>query len=187
MENKKLSLTIGWLYPDLMSTYGDRGNVITMQKRAEWRGIKTEVKHITVGTSAEEISSCDILFMGGAQDLQQEIVTKDLEHSKGKPLKQAIDKGIPGLFICGGFQFLGKYYKAADGTMIPGLSIFDLYTEHPGERKDRCIGNVIIQPTFGDLEEKNIQFVGFENHGGRTYLSDNKYAWGKVVKVFGNN
>lgn len=186
MENN-VHITIGWLYPDLMSTYGDRGNVIVMKNRALWRGISVDVKSIMVDTPAEEIERCDILFMGGAQDLQQEIVTKDLEESKGKFLKAAIDKGIPGLFICGGFQFLGNYYKAADGTIIPGLSIFDLYTEHPGDQKQRCIGNIVVQPTFGEFTQKDIQFVGFENHGGRTYLSDKNYAWGNVIHGFGNN
>lgn len=184
---KNIKLTIGWLYPDLMSTYGDRGNVITMQKRAEWRGIQTEVRHITVGTDTKEIETCDILFMGGAQDLQQEIVTKDLQDSKGSSLKAAIEKGVPALFICGAYQFMGNYYKAADGTMIPGMSIFDMHTEHPGDQKKRCIGNIVIEPLIEELQAMNIQLVGFENHGGRSYLPANGKAYGKVVHGYGNN
>ncbi|HSX40434.1 MAG TPA: hypothetical protein VLF68_02370, partial [Candidatus Saccharimonadales bacterium] len=98
-----------------------------------------------------------------------------------------IDDGIPGLYICGAYQFLGKYYKDADGTTIPGLSIFDLYTENPGPTHPRLIGNMVFNPiqysTFNILHS----IVGFENHGGRTYLGKNIKPFGKVIKGFGNN
>ena len=179
MENK-YSLTIGWLYPDLMSTYGDRGNVIVLEKRSLWRGIECNVKKIFVSDSPEIISSCDLFMMGGAQDLQQEIVNRDLSGKKGELLLKKLHDGVPGLFVCGAYQFLGKYYKAADGTMIKGLSFFDMYTAHPGEQIARCIGNIIV-------EWKGKQLVGFENHGGRTYLSDKSQSFAKVIKGYGNN
>lgn len=174
------SLKIGWLYPDLMSTYGDRGNIIVLSKRCKWRGIETEVKRLDVGFSERELESCDLLFMGGAQDTQQKIVSRDFSTKKTALLKSLIEGGTPGLYICGAYQFLGKYYKEADGTKIPGLGILDLYTEHPGENSKRLIGNIIINSPLGKL-------VGFENHGGRTYLADKKLAFAKVIKGFGNN
>ncbi len=182
-------LKIAWMYPDLMSTYGDRGNVQIVQKRAEWYGFTTQIVPISVHSPAEELSSCNIIFMGGAQDLQQAIVTKDLGESKGNVLKNMIEAGVPGLFICGGYQFLGNYYKAAVGTIIDGLKIFDLYTEHPGDQKKRCIGNIYVQVNHERLKKycHDNPIIGFENHGGRTYLSDPSYAWGKVVKGYGNN
>jgi len=181
------NLTIGWLYPDLMSTYGDRGNVIVLSKRAQWRGIEVVVKKISVAQPTEDLVDCDMLFMGGAQDLQQEIVTRDLESSKGANLIKLIENNIPALFICGAYQFMGKYYKAADGTIIKGLSIFDLYTESPGESSPRMIGNITVQPLLPGLKDKNLTFVGFENHGGRTFISDSQYAFGTVINGFGNN
>src|SRR3990167_10891965 len=114
MINNKYSLTIGWLYPDLMNTYGDRGNIIVLQKRAQWRGISVQLEQIFVSTNYELITKCDLLFMGGAQDQQQEIVSRDLKETKGKILKEKIEEGTPGLYICGAYQFLGKYYKTAD-------------------------------------------------------------------------
>lgn len=177
---KNMNLTIGWLYPELMSTYGDRGNIIVLSKRCEWRDIDVKVVRINQNSSAKDLLACDILFMGGAQDTQQEIVNQDLFKNKGKILKEKIEKGIPGLFICGAYQFLGKYYKTADGKRLPGLEIFSCYTENPGEKSPRLIGNVIAEH-----ERKTI--VGFENHGGRTYLEQEATSFAVVRKGFGNN
>lgn len=175
-------LNIGWLYPDLMNTYGDRGNIITLSYRSKMMGLKPIVTKISVNESADLISNMDILFMGGAQDKQQEIVNKDLKN-KGKYLKRAIHDGVPGLYVCGAYQFLGKYYKTADGTIIDGLGAFDLYTESPGSKVPRCIGNIIIESKLFP----KIKLVGFENHGGRTYLVDKKLAFATVIKGYGNN
>ena len=172
-------LTIGWLYPELMNTYGDRGNITILAKRCQWRGIKAEVKHFDPGFSISELKKCDLLLMGGAQDKQQEIVNKDLKRIKA-PLSEMIEKATPGLYVCGGFQFLGKYYKEADGKVIDGLGIFDLYTQNPGSDHKRLIGNIAI--SVG-----NETIVGFENHGGRTYLGKNIEPFGKVLVGFGNN
>ncbi len=182
------TINIGWLYPDLMSTYGDRGNIIALSYRLKKRGIKPIVHKISVNEPENLISKMDIIFMGGAQDKQQEIVNADLKNNKGKYLKTAIKNGVPSLFVCGAYQFLGKYYKTADGIIIDGLGIFDLYTENPGINFSRCIGNIIINPNISfDGNDKKKFFVGFENHGGRTYLADKKLAFAKVVKGFGNN
>lgn len=179
----KQMLTIGWLYPELMNIYGDRGNIITLEKRASWRGIKTEIKYLNPGFLDSTLKTCDLLLMGGAQDRQQTIVNEDLKKHKSA-LSRMIERGVPGLYVCGGFQFLGNYYKEADGTIINGLGIFDLYTENPGENVKRLIGNIAIKPEIEGLT-KNI--FGFENHGGRTHLGKNVKPFGKVIKGFGNN
>ena len=186
-RNNDLQLTIGWLYPDLMSTYGDRGNIIVLEKRANWRGIKVIINKISLESSEEQIRKSDFIFMGGAQDKQQEIVNKDLLNKKGKALVEVLNKGKPGLFICGAYQFLGKYYKAADGTLIKGLAVFDLYTENPGLKYKRLIGDLIIDACLPDDRKSLIRLVGFENHGGRTYLTDQNCAFGRVVSGYGNN
>ena len=183
MTNHK-SLVIGWLYPELMNIYGDRGNITTLVKRCEWRGIKTEVKFLNPGFSDNKLMECGLLIMGGAQDKQQSIVNKDLKKHR-KTLSEMIENEIPGLFVCGGFRFLGNYYREADGSIIDGLGIFDLYTENPGPNVPRLIGNIAIRASF-DLNHKSV-IVGFENHGGRTYLGDNLNPFGEVLKGHGNN
>lgn len=177
-----MKINIGWLYPDLMSTYGDRGNIITLSYRIKMMGIEPVVNKISVNDSPKLILEQDIIFMGGAQDTQQEIVNDDLK-IKGKYLKNAINSGVPGLYVCGAYQFLGKYYKEANGNVIPGIGAFDLYTESPGINIPRCIGNIVFESKLFP----KIKLVGFENHGGRTYLADKKLAFAKVIKGNGNN
>ncbi len=200
LDAKRYTLTIGWLYPELMNIYGDRGNIITLVKRCEWRGIKTEVRELNVGFNHKLLTTCNLVVMGGAQDRQQTIVNEDLKKKKKVP-SELIENGVPGLYVCGGFQFLGNYYKEADGTIIDGLGIFDLYTENPGPTVPRLIGNIAVQPNFDILRvsesESRSKFstssnnksviVGFENHGGRTILGKNIEPFGKVLKGHGNN
>jgi CobQ-like glutamine amidotransferase family enzyme len=178
-----MDLNIGWLYPDLMSTYGDRGNIIALIHRTTERNIKVIIQKISLQEKGELISKMDILFMGGAQDKQQEIVNVDLRKNKGKYLIKAIKDEIPGLYVCGAYQFLGKYYLAADGTKIEGLGGFDLYTKSPGLNFPRLIGNILVESRLFP----KIKLVGFENHGGRTYLGDKTMAFAKVINGFGNN
>ena len=183
----KYSLIIGWLYPELMSTYGDRGNIIALQKRCEWRGIDTEVKKLDLGFKIDDLRKCDLLFMGGAQDTQQKIVSSDFSKEKVKALKEVIEDNTPGLYVCGAYQFLGKYYKEASGKIIDGLNILDIYTENPGESFPRLIGNIVIKPMIHDSKFMIQAMVGFENHGGRTYLGKDIEPLGKVTIGFGNN
>lgn len=186
---KNYTLTIGWLYPELMNTYGDKGNIICLKKRCEWRGIEAEVKHLDVGFDHKQLAICDLLFMGGAQDRQQKIVMEDLKGAKAKNLIDAIERGKVGLYICGAYQFLGKYYKEADGTIINGLGVLGLYTENPGENYKRLIGNIAVEvgSTTNHTPHATRTLVGFENHGGRTYLGKNIKPLGKVISGFGNN
>ena len=189
------NLTLAWLYPELMSTYGDRGNIIVLQQIAKANGIGLNVERVNQTTNHQSLITSDLLFMGGAQDLQQEIVNKDLLSKKGQTIAELIEKGIPGLFICGAFQFLGKHYKDAYGTKIKGIGIFDMYTETP-TGLPRLTGNIIVSPSTtynppsrasGQRLQPTSYLVGFENHGGRTYLADQSQAFATVVSGFGNN
>ncbi len=177
------SIRIGWLYPDLMSTYGDRGNVIVLQKRCEWRGIDVEVVPVTLETQITKLQCCDLIFMGGAQDRQQKLVGVDFLKNKGPVVKEMVEKGIPALFVCAAYQFVGHYYKPYQGEKIPGAGIFDLVTVHPGDQAKRLIGNVVAEVIM--LNNKSI--VGFENHGGRTYLGPKMKPFARVKRGFGNN
>lgn len=215
-----MQLTIGWLYPDLMSTYGDRGNIMCLEKRCVWRGIDVEIKKLHLDSSPKELETCDLLFGGGAQDRQQKIVEEDLREKKGEIIKTLIEKGIPGLYICAAYQLFGHRYQPAEGVDLEGLHIFDIETRHFGKQKSRCIGNIIAKlskeffnPVAGAIPSDSegrpqkgqvphsanwlrgalqdlplrTTIVGFENHGGRTYLGKNVKALAKVLVGFGNN
>ncbi len=190
-----MKLIIGYLYGDLMNIYGDTGNIITLQKRCQWRNIDVEVKLLTLNSELKT-HDCDLYFFGGGQDQQQIIVASDLESSgKGKVLRQEIDRGVPLLAICGGYQLLGEYYAPFDGPKLEGVGIFPAYTL---ASHNRMIGNIIIEP--GDMSFEQLAklaqdsrlktqslLVGFENHSGKTYLDDKNTALGQVETGFGNN
>ncbi len=185
MQNAKTSmLKIGWLYPELMSTYGDRGNVIVLKKRCEWRGINVEILSIDQHTTDAVLKTIDILFGGGAQDREQKIVTEHLQ-KKSKLITELIEGNIPSLFVCGSPQLLGKYYEPQEGKRIEGLGIFDMHSIHTGAKSDRLIGNVIAKVLLPEIENSTV--VGFENHGGRTFLGSNAKPFAKILKGFGNN
>lgn len=160
--------------PDKLNLYSDIGNIIALKQRAKARNIEIEVVEIN-DAEGVTLEACDLFFIGGGSDREQAIATKELQKIK-VPLKEAIEAGMPGLTICGGYQFLGTKYITPDGTALEGLSILDFYTE---SKPGRLIGDVVIESeTFGTI-------VGFENHGGRTY--HNFDGLGKVTYGYGNN
>lgn len=124
---------------------------------------------------------CDLIFLGGGQDREQRLIFEDLRHVKAKGIVEAVEEGVPLLSICGGFQLLGKFYKTFDGDTIPGIGVFDVWTE--GGKK-RLIGNVVIESGIsGELRT----VVGFENHSGRTFLGGDARPFGRVIIGHGNN
>ncbi len=183
-----MKITIGHLYPDLLNLYGDRGNIECLQQRCQWRDIEVEIIPITIGIpiNDELINIIDIMFMGGGEDISQKELHTDFINNKGPLIKKYIENNGVGLFVCGGLQLLGQYYKPYKGGDISGLGIFDLYTQHYGRDKSRCVGNVSCKITGIDyLKDKNL--VGFENHGGKTYLEKDVKALGEIISGNGNN
>ena len=167
------------LYPTFLNLYGDRGNIACLRHRSEARDIELEILPIGLEDPLEP-AACDLIFIGGGQDSEQWRIGDDLLNEKGPALRELVEAGVPALTVCGGYQLMGQYYQSADGRQLPGLGVYDLATIHPGERSRRCIGNVVVAWEGGDL-------VGFENHGGRTYLGEGARALGTVVAGFGNN
>ncbi|MDQ6713308.1 MAG: glutamine amidotransferase [Candidatus Dormibacteraeota bacterium] len=175
------ALRIAHLYADEMNIYGDRGNILTLTKRAEWRGISVSVAAVGRGP-APDLSGTDLIFWGGGQDRDQELVFKDAAEHKVEAIRQAIDGGSVVLAVCGGYQLLGEYYVTADGKQLPGLGLVDLHTV-PGSRRN--IGNIVIETTGLGLEPATL--VGFENHSGKTYLGPGLQPLGRVLRGAGNN
>ena len=172
------TLTLGHLYPDQLNLYGDRGNILTLQRRCQLRGIALRVVSLGTGDALAP-DEYDLLFIGGGQDKEQAPVAQDLYEMKGIGLWAAVEDDMPVLAVCGGYQLLAHYYRPASGPDMRGLGIFDAWTIHKGIHVPRCIGDIAITWNGSTL-------VGFENHGGRTYLGTAK-PLGKVLKGHGNN
>jgi len=171
-------LRLIYLYPLRMNIYGDRGNVRALVQRAAWRGLDLEIVPAEVGDTPD-FAAADLVLIGGGEDHAQRTVADDLRALKGAGLRRAVADGLPVLAICGGYQLLGSTYRPAEGETLPGLGLLPLHTVHPGFAARRCAGNVVV--AWGGE-----RLVGFENHGGRTYL-DGGAPLGRVVAGFGNN
>jgi CobQ-like glutamine amidotransferase family enzyme len=176
------TFTIGWLYPDLMNIYGDRGNIVTLLQRARWRGLDARVLELGKGTTAG-IDGVDVFFFGGGQDREQELVYDDLLETKAVHLAAAVQGGAAILAVCGGYQLLGHYYETAAGEHLPGIGLMDVRTEAGATR---CIGDVVVQADES-LELEPATLVGFENHSGRTHLGAGVKPLGRVLRGSGNN
>ena len=172
-----MEINVFYLYYDLLNVYGDRGNILIIKKILSECGLKCNIKYITVSDNFN-YKNCDILFMGGGQDYEQITVGRDLIRNKKESVKSYIEDEGCGLFICGSYQLLGRKYIAADGRVIDGAGIFDIYTE---KGDNRFTNNIVIES-----EALKAKLVGFENHSGRTFI--NSYnPLGHVLYGNGNN
>ena len=175
-----MELKICHMYPDVLNLYGDRGNVICMKSRLERRGIDCAVTRLPIG-SAASLAGFDLVFIGGGQDFEQQVLLDDLHRGKAQEIKSAIADGVTFLTICGGYQMLGSYYETYDGKRCDFIGALDLYTVGS---KTRMIGNYKFkcsESAGGSV------VVGFENHSGKTHLGSGVEPLGTVLAGFGNN
>jgi CobQ-like glutamine amidotransferase family enzyme len=176
-----MRFTVGWLYPDLMNIYGDRGNILTLLRRAEWHGLEPTLVELQRGKS-DVMDDVDVFFFGGGQDREQALIYDDLIQYKQSGLERAVRNDAQVLAVCGGYQLLGHYYQTADGERFNGIGLIDVRTEG-GKR--RFIGDVVVQSSLEGLIPSTL--VGFENHSGRTFLGPQAKPLGKVLSGKGNN
>jgi CobQ-like glutamine amidotransferase family enzyme len=167
------------LYPEQMNIYADRGNMLFLQRRCEWRGLGFELASAGPGEGFDPAAH-DLVYIGGGQDRDQAMVARDMVDSKREAVTAAVDDGAVLLAVCGGYQLLGHSYQLGD-EKLPGLELADLETVR--EEGPRLIGNVVIEAELGGAPRT---IAGFENHGGRTYLHSAE-PLGRVVKGHGNN
>lgn len=180
MSTSRPELRLLALYPEQMNIYADRGNVIFLRRRCEWRGIG--FRYAAAGPGEDfDPDQHDLLYIGGGQDRDQRAVAADLLAGKREAIAEALDTDAVLIAVCGGYQLLGHYYELGS-ERIEGLGLADLRTvREPGER---LIGNVAIEV---DLGAGPRTLAGFENHGGRTYLGPEAEPLGRVLDGFGNN
>jgi lipid II isoglutaminyl synthase (glutamine-hydrolysing) len=185
------TLVLGSLYPDIMSTYGDHGNVETVRRRCAWRGIGTEVRELRLGDRFDP-GDIDLLMIGSGSEAQQRLIATDLADIKGPSIREAVADGAAALAVGAGYQLFGRYCQPGHGAELPGVWLFDAWTARPAPQRaarprsiteaqaDRAVGDLVLR--WGDE-----LLVGFENHSGRTYLGPTARALGQVLIGYGNN
>lgn len=179
-----MELRIGWLFPELLSTYGDRGNIICLKKRAEWRAFAVCVEQITTESSASLISSLDLIVGGGSQNKDLKTALKMLKGKLGDAILENLESGMPALMICGAMQLLGKSIHLPSGEKKEGLGFFRCET-YFYEHAPRISGDLIFKVSAAELGFLP-PVIGFENHAGRTFL-EGVDPLGKVILGQGNN
>jgi CobQ-like glutamine amidotransferase family enzyme len=175
-----VKVRVGHLYPEYLNIYADRGNIAVLARRARLRGHELDVREVGIGAELDPTAH-DLLYVGGGQDREQGLVAPDLA-AKGDALQAAHVRGVAMLAVCGGYQLLGRGYRARDGSFLPGAGLFP----HETVAGDvRMIGDVLLAC---ELEPgQRHQLAGFENHAGRTLLDRGAEALGRVVHGFGND
>ena len=177
---KDLELRLLALYPEQMNIYADRGNILFLQRRCEWRGIGFSYAASGPGDGFDPAEH-DLVYIGGGQDRDQMLVAEDMRSTKRDAIAAAVDDGAAVLAVCGGYQLLGHSYQLGERS-ITGLGLADLETVR-GDGA-RLIGNVAIEADLGDGPEI---LAGFENHGGRTRLGAGAEPLGRVLHGHGND
>jgi CobQ-like glutamine amidotransferase family enzyme len=175
-----MKIRVGHLYPDYLNIYADRGNIAVLARRAAWRGHELEVSAVSLGDDLHP-GEHDLLYIGGGQDREQELVAQDLV-AKGEGVSGAVEHGAAVLAVCGGYQLLGRSYRDLQGADLPGVGLFPHETV-AGDT--RMIGDVLLECELEPGVRRTL--AGFENHAGRTRLDAGAEPIGRVVAGFGND
>ncbi|HWG97885.1 MAG TPA: glutamine amidotransferase [Pilimelia sp.] len=170
------SVRLVWVYPDLLSTYGDRGNLLILARRAARRGWSTEA--VEVRSDQPLPRTADVYLVGGGEDGPQSLAAQRLIADGG--LHRAVEAGAVVFAVCAGYQLLGRSFFAK-GVQCPGLGLLDLHSDRGATR---AVGELAgdVDPRLGLPA-----LSGFENHGGRTHLGPGCAPLARVTAGVGND
>jgi hypothetical protein len=171
------AVRVGLVFPELLGTYGDRGNAVVLVERCRRRGIDAELVEVPAGSPIP--GSLDVYLFGGGEDDPQVMAAAGMRESR-VAIEGAHASGAVIFAVCAGFQLVGRSYEARDGEHLDGLGIVDMETT---AGPDRLIGEVVVEP---DASLDLPVLTGFENHGGRTRLGPSERPLGRVLSGGGN-
>lgn len=170
-----MSVTLVSIYPTLLGTYGDGGNVMALRHRARLHDIDIEVLTVSPGEPVPE--SGDLYVLGGGEDSAQTAAATALRTDGS--LKRAAERGAAVLAICAGYQLLGEHFPDATSAATPGLGILDVRTDRLPKRAVGELAATAKAPLDQIL-------TGYENHAGATHLGPDAQALGAVRAGVGN-
>jgi lipid II isoglutaminyl synthase (glutamine-hydrolysing) len=168
---------IGLVYPELLGTYGDRGNAVVLVARCRRRGIDAELIEVAADRSLPD--SLDLYLFGGGEDDPQSLASERMRASAGS-LERARAAGAVVFAVCAGFQLIGRSYETGDGEVFDGLGVVDMCTVGASPR---LVGEVVVHP---ESSTGLPVLTGFENHSGRTFLGGGVQPLGRVSVGGGN-
>jgi CobQ-like glutamine amidotransferase family enzyme len=177
------AVRIGLIYPELLGTYGDRGNAVVLVQRCRWRDIPAELVEVPAGAAIPD--SLDVYLFGGGEDDPQAMAAAGMVASRAA-VERAWRGGAAVLAVCAGFQLIGRSYDTADGSSLDGMGLVDAVTRAGPKR---LIGEVVVDPLPSTFDAPSVplpRLTGFENHGGRTTLGPDVAPLGRVVAGGGN-
>jgi CobQ-like glutamine amidotransferase family enzyme len=174
---RESAVRIGLVYPELLGTYGDRGNALVLAQRCLWREQPAEVVEIAAGHPIPD--SLDVYLFGGGEDAPQAMAAAGMRESRAN-VERARAGGAVVFAVCAGFQNLGTSYTLPDRTVIEGMGLVDAVTV---AGSPRLIGEVVVEPEppLPRLTPPLPRLTGFENHGGRTTLGPGVRPLGRVI------
>ena len=181
--SRESAVRVGLVFPELLGTYGDRGNAVVLVQRCLWRGIPAELVEVHAGAPIP--GSLDVYLFGGGEDDPQLMAAEGMRASL-PAIERARAGGAVVFAVCAGFQLLGHRYEAADGGAIEGAGLVDAVTR---AGRGRLIGEVVVEPapsSYWGPSGPPPTITGFENHGGRTTLGAGLEPLGRVVAGGGN-
>ena len=170
------TLRLVWIYPDLLSTYGDRGNALILERRARLRGFPVEV--IEVNSDQRLPRNGHVYLMGGGEDLPQTLATRRLLNDGG--LHEAVERGAVLFAVCAGYQMLGHEFGGADGAPVAGLGLLDIRS---ARAEPRSVGEIVAEV---DPALRVPRLTGFENHQGQTRLGSRARPLSRTLVGTGN-
>src|ERR1700742_4588353 len=156
-------LRLVWVYPDLLSTYGDRGNALILERRARLRGLPVEI--VEVNSDQPVPRDGGIYLMGGGEDLPQTLAARRLLADGGR--HEAAARGAVVFAVCAGYQMLGMEFGGVDDAPAQGLGLLDMRS---GRGEQRSVGEIVADVDPGLNVGK---LTGFEDHQGVTRLGQN--------------
>jgi lipid II isoglutaminyl synthase (glutamine-hydrolysing) len=198
------AITVGFLYPEIMSGYGDRGNLAAITRRCGWRGIAAHVRELNIGDAVDP-DEVDLFLIGNGGEFHQRLIAADLADVKGPGICAAVGEGAALLAVGAGYELLGRFYQPSRGVELPGARLFDTWTIQQGAdlttasctlaeaRAGRAIGDLLVEWDCAGpggrppRASRGHLLIGFENHSARTYLGPAARPLGRVVAGHGNN
>jgi len=173
---RESQLRLVWVYPDLLSTYGDRGNLLVLQRRAQLRGLAVESVEVNSDQSVPQQG--DIYLLGGGEDLPQILAARRLAADGG--LAAAAARGAVVFAVCAGYQVIGTQFGGVEGEPVAGLSIIDIAS---GRGDRRGVGEIVadVDPELGVD-----RLTGFENHQGVTRIGPDARPLARLSLGVGN-